>query len=179
MEISEEKILVFDADVLIHFIQGECFSDLRLIYPKNQKVVLQKVYEELQIHSKSKTMLDSAIHTFKFLKLINFPLNPEMMKEYAHLTSPLMDLGKGESACLSYCKFTKDVIVSSNLKDVLNYCNTHLLKHLTTLDLVLWAFENNVWSEAQCDTFIQALIQKGARIPNVTIAQYKTSKKGN
>lgn len=70
-----------------------------------------------------------------------------MMKEYAHLTSPLMDLGKGESACLSYCKFTENVVVSSNLKDVLNYCNRHKLAHLTTLDLVLWAFENSVWTE--------------------------------
>ena len=42
MEIAEEKVLVFDADVLIHFMQAGCFSDLKRIYPNNKKVVLQK-----------------------------------------------------------------------------------------------------------------------------------------
>lgn len=72
MNITEEKILVFDADVLIHFMQGDSFSDLRFIYPKNQKVVLQKVFDELQIYKGSKIMLDSAIDTFNSCLLHHF-----------------------------------------------------------------------------------------------------------
>jgi hypothetical protein len=49
MSLSEEKILVFDADVLIHFMQAGCFSDLKRIYPNNSKVVLKKVYDEIKI----------------------------------------------------------------------------------------------------------------------------------
>jgi predicted nucleic acid-binding protein len=174
MTIDESKILVFDADVLIHFIQGEAFSELRFIYPKNKKVVLKHVYDELQISSESRVMLDSAIETFKFLSITEFPLSTEMMKEYAHLTSPLMDLGKGESACLSYCKFTKDAVVSNNLKDVRNYCKTHKIDYLTTLDLVKWAFDNQVWNKNKCDEFIQTVIKKGGKIPNVKIEDFVT-----
>jgi len=165
MEISEEKLLVFDADVLIHFIQSGCFSDLKRVYPKNKKIILQKVYEELQILKNSKLMLDSAIYTFKFLHLAEFPLSNEMMKEFAHLTSPIMDMGKGESACMSYCKFTDNVVVSSNLKDVGNYCRMHQIPVITTLDLVKWLYDHQIWSEYDCNTFINVVIRKGGKLP--------------
>lgn len=174
MTIDASKILVFDADVLIHFMQGEAFSDLRYIYPNNKKVLLKSVYDELQIFRESSVMLASAINTFKFLSIADFPLHPEMMKEYAHLISPLMDMGKGESACLSYCKFTKDAVVSNNLKDVRIYCKTHKIDYLTTLDLVKWAYDNRVWNPEKCNEFIQIVIQKGGRIPNVKIEKYVT-----
>lgn len=177
MSVGEEKILVFDADVLIHFIQAGCFSDLKRIYPKNSKIVLQKVYDELQVYKESKTMLDSAIYTFKFLTLMQFPSDIAMMKEFAHLTSPLMDLGKGESACLSYCKFTQIVVVSSNLKDVKEYCKRQKLELLTTLDLVNWAHENALWTTENCNQVIQLMLKKGARFPCKTIQEYQLQKK--
>lgn len=172
MEIAGEKVLVFDADVLIHFMQAGCFSDLKRIYPNNKKVVLQKVYDELQVYKESKVMLESAIHAFKFLSVANFPMNTEMMKEYAHLTSSMMNMGKGESACMSYCKFTKDVVVSSNLKDVGNYCKLHNINLLTTMDLVHWAFINKIYSEEECNEFIQLVLKKGGRLPCKTIQAY-------
>lgn len=172
MEIAGDKILVFDADVLIHFIQAGCFSDLKRIYPDNRKVILEKVFDELQVYKDSKNMLHSAIHVFKFIELVKFPISMEMMKEFAHLTSPVMNLGKGESACMSYCKFTQDVVVSSNLKDVSAYCRRHEISFLTTLDLVHWAFVNQVYSEQDCNDFIQLVLKKGARLPCKSIGEY-------
>jgi hypothetical protein len=172
MDITEDNILVFDADVLIHFMQAGCFSDLRKIYPKNKKIVLQKVYDEVQIYKESKTMLDSAINIFKFLELVTFPLSTDMLKEFAHLTSPIMNMGKGESACMSYCKFTNDVVVSSNLKDVGAYCRRHNIGLLSTLDLVQWALENSIWSEEDCNNFIKLVLKKGGRLPCATIQEY-------
>lgn len=177
MAIPKDKILVFDADVLIHFMQAGCFSDLKRIYPDNKKVVLQKVYDELQVYSKSKTMLDSAIHSFKFIEIADFPLSAEMMNEFAHLTSPLMDMGKGESACMSYCRFTDDVIVSSNLRDVGEYCKRHTIELLTTMDLVSWALENSLWTEDDCNTFIKIVKKSGGRLPFDTVGEYMKRKK--
>lgn len=175
MSLSEEKILVFDADVLIHFMQAGCFSDLKRIYPDNTKVVLKKVYDEI-VFKDSKTMLDNAIYVFKFISLVDFPLDVAMMKEFAHLTSPLMDLGKGESACLSYCKFTENVVVSSNLKDVKEYCKRQNIELLTTLDLIKWAFEHQIWTEEECNHAIRLMIKKGARLPNTNIASYASKR---
>lgn len=172
MDIPEEKILVFDADVLIHFMQAESFSELRNIYPKNKKIILQKVYDELQIYKKSKVMLDSAIHTLKYIEIAPFPLSSEMMKEFAHLTSSLMDMGKGESACMSYCKFTHDVIVSSNLRDVGEYCKRHEIDLLTTMDLIKWALDNDLWTEKVCNRFITKVIKKGGKLPFKSINDY-------
>jgi|SRR5690554_3518709 len=177
MDISEKKSLVFDADVLIHFILAECFSELRNIYPKNSKVILQKVYDELQVYKDSRNMLDSAIYTFKYIQLVSFPLTTDMMKEFAHLTSPKMDMGRGESACMSYCKFTDDVIVSSNLRDVSIYCKQNAIDLLTTMDLVEWAFENELWSEKECDAFITVVLKKGSKLPTRTIRSYIERKK--
>lgn len=177
MNIESDKILVFDADVLIHFMQAGCFSDLKRIYPNNKKAVLQKVYDELQVYKDSKVMLDSAIDTFKFLELINFPISPEMMKEFAHLTSSLMNLGKGESACMSYCKFTQDVVVSSNLSDVSRYCELHEIKLLTTMDLIHWALNNHVYSEENCNNFFALVQKKGGKLPFKTIQEYEISRK--
>ncbi|MEX1190433.1 MAG: hypothetical protein WEA99_00575 [Brumimicrobium sp.] len=176
MKISEDKILVFDADVLIHFIKSGSFSELRKILPNNKKVVLQKVYEEVQVFKSSKQILDSAIHVFKFIDLIDFPISTDMMREFAYLTSPLMDIGKGESACMSYCKFTDDVVVSSNLSDVNEYCKRHTIDLLTTMDLVLWAFEEGLWSEEYCDTFITVVLKKGGRLPCKSIKEYQDKK---
>lgn len=172
MDIAADKILVFDADVLIHFMQASCFSDLKRIYPENKKAVLQKVYEELQVYKESKVMLDNAIETFKFLQLVNFPLSIEMTKEFAHLVSPIMNMGKGESACMSYCKFTKDVVVSSNLKDVRAYCKRHNIDLLTTMDLLNWAFQNTIYTENECNAFIREVLNKGGRLPFSNMNDY-------
>lgn len=177
MDIAADKILVFDADVLIHFMQAGCFSDLNRIYPENKKVVLQKVYDELQKYQVSKVMLDSAIDKFKFLHFVKFPISIEMTKEYAHLTSQIMNMGKGESACMSYCKFTNDVVVSSNLKDVRAYCKRHNINLLTTMDLLNWAFQNTIYTENECNTFIGEVLKKGGRLPYNSISEYM--KKGS
>lgn len=172
MEISADKVLIFDADVLIHFMRAGCFSDLKRIYPDNKKAVLQKVYDELQVYKESKVMLDNAIETFKFLQLVKFPLSLEMTKEFAHLVSPIMNLGKGESACMSYCKFTKDVVVSSNLKDVKEYCKRHSIGLLTTMDLLNWAFQNAVYTENDCNAFINDVLKKDGRLPFTNMSDY-------
>jgi hypothetical protein len=172
MELSADKILVFDADVLIHFMQAGCFSELKHIYPDNKKIVLQKVYDELQVYKDSKVMLDSAIETFQYIQLVSFPLSMEMMKEYAHLTSDLMNMGKGESACMSYCKFTQDIVVSSNLKDVGEYCKRHKIGLFTTMDLVKWAHDHRLWTEEKCDGFISDVSKKGGRLPVKTMKEF-------
>lgn len=170
--INPEKILVFDADVIIHFINGDSFSSLKDICPDNEKVILDKVLEELNKNSTTKRMLDSAISVFKFIKSIPFPNSIEMIKEYAHLTSNLIDFGPGESACLSYCKYNENIVISNNLKDVKEYCKRHNIQLITTTDLVLWAYENGLWKEERCDLFLKTVIDKQGKIPCSSIKEY-------
>lgn len=177
MKIEKEKILVFDADVLIHFMRAERFSSLMDIFPSNRKVVLEKVVEELSVYHESKVMLESAINTFKILSIASFPVSNEMMQEFAHLTSLMMNFGKGESACMSYCKFTGDVVVSSNLKDVGEYCKRHAIPLITTMDLVEEALVSKLWTEAECDEFISSVIGKGGKLTYKNMTEYLRRKK--
>jgi hypothetical protein len=51
--IDPSKIIVFDTDVIIHFIKGDKLLDLFRIYP-NKSIVLSKVYNELAKRASTK-----------------------------------------------------------------------------------------------------------------------------
>lgn len=56
------------------------------------------------------------------------------MKEFFLLQRTL---GKGESACMIYCRDNRDVLGSSNLKDIKEYCSKNNITYLTTLDFYI------------------------------------------
>lgn len=172
MELSEEKVLVFDADVIIHFIQANHFSSLRDIYPNNKKIILNQVLSELNKNQTTARMLANMTARMPFIDIVDFPTDTEMMKEYSHLSGPLRDMGRGESACMSYCRFTQDIVVSSNLRDVAHYCKMHRIGYLTTMDLVVWAYKHEVWTESECDAFIRDVKRKGGLLPHDTLAEH-------
>jgi len=112
-----EKIkIILDADVIIHFSKGGWLNALPSIFKGYEYSILDTVYKE--ILNPIRNELDNQIHFLKNITLI--PFNPlgEMLKEYAKLSSTL---GKGESACMAYCKYNHDVIGSSNLRDINNF----------------------------------------------------------
>lgn len=82
---------------------------------------------------------------------------------------------KGESACMAYCKYNKDVIGSSNLKDITKYCQDNEITYLTTMDFINTAFENKMLTEAECDEFIYDVSSKGSRLPCSTLEMYRNS----
>ena len=85
--IDPEKKVIFDADVLIHFIKGELlFSIPRIL--DNELIILDKVYNEI-IHRNQKDIIDRFVEQPK-VKLIDFPDREDYIKEYAHLMSPMI-----------------------------------------------------------------------------------------
>ncbi len=92
------------------------------------------------------------------------------MREYFQL---LQKLGKGESACMIYCKDHQDVLGSSNLKDIQKYCSRNNITYLTTLDFLYYAYHRNKLTQQECTTFIQAVNNAGSKLPNIDISQYR------
>ena len=161
--------IVLDADVLIHFSKGGMLSLLPNILPEYEHVILSTVYEE--IHS-IRNQVDNQV---RFLKNITIePFNPtgEMLKEYALLQK---SYGKGESACMAYCKFTHHVIGSSNLKDIKEYCCREQITYLTTLDFLYYAFARRKVSPEECSRFISTVNAKESHLPVVDITKYVPS----
>lgn len=166
MAVESVKI-VLDADVIIHFSKGGILSVLPQIFPEYEYVVLDKVYDEL---SSVRSQLDNQIHFFGNISKVIFTPTPEMMREYAVLRSLF---GVGESACMAYCRYTSNIIGSSNLKDIKNYCSEHKITYLTTLDFLYYAWLRKHLTEQECALFIAEVRSKGSRLPEISrISEY-------
>ena len=164
----ERVKIVLDADVIIHFSKGGLLSLLPKIFPEYDYIVLDKVYDELAI---VKNQLDNQILYFKNIRKVVFAPTAEMLREYANLKA---SFGDGESACMTYCRFTSNIIGSSNLRDIKNYCADHGITYLTTLDFLYYAWYRKLMTDRECIAFINDVTSKGSRLPMIqSIKQYR------
>ena len=161
MSPSKKTKIVLDADVIIHFIKGEHFSTLLEIFPEYYYIVLDVVYDELN-HS-GKSFIDKFESLIKRITIVKFAPTGSSIKEYACLKK---ERGRGESACMIYCKDNKDVLGSSNLKDIADFCKEHDITYLTTLDFLYYAFAKGKMTRVECDKFIQDVKAKGSILPD-------------
>ena len=154
--------IILDADVIIHFSKGEKLSMLPQIFPKYDFAILDVVYRELK--GEIKYQIENQIDKLKNISLLSFNPIGEERKEYALLTKTL---GKGESACLVHCRYNNDVIGSSNLKDITDYCRKYGLTYLTTFDFLYYAVKKEFISTAEANAFIRQVKEKDSKLPNI------------
>lgn len=162
--------VVLDADVIIHFSKGGYLGILPTILSGYDHIILDKVYEEIKYDIKEQ--LDNQINLLKNITVEKYsPKGPEML-EFAQLSR---SIGKGESACLAYCRFNNNVIGSSNLSDIKTYCQTNNITYLTTLDFLYFAIQKDIMSVAEADVFIQTVIAKDSKLPNISMATFTST----
>lgn len=159
--------IVLDADVVIHFAKGGRLSQLPSIFPEYEYVLLEAVHEELL--SDIRTQIDHQMALLKNITLLPFAPRGEMLREYAVLKSRF---GKGESACMAYCLFTHNVIGSSNLRDIREYCETKQITYLTTLDFLWYAWRKHLMTANEVKAFISEVRSKGSKLREVDIEKY-------
>ena len=66
---------------------------------------------------------------------------------------------------MAYCQTHHDVLASCNLSDTKIYC-------VTFLDLIWYAWRNNVMTESDCNQCIKDAIAAGNIIPDIIISEY-------
>jgi hypothetical protein len=163
----ENVKIILDADVLIHFAKAEKLSLLPTILPRYKYTILSVVYEEVEsLH----TQIDNQILFFNNISIEEFKPRNEMLIEYSILRHTY---GKGESACMAYCKYTHNVIGSSNLRDIKVYCEKEKISYLTTIDFLYYAYLGKLMSADECNEFIEVVNNKGSKLPNIDITKYK------
>ena len=172
MAVNKTKI-VLDADVIIHFAKGGMLHLLPDILPEYQFIVLDIVKDE--ILRPVLTQLDNQIVFLKNIKEEKFGSSPEQRKEFLRLTSR-MALGRGESACMVYCRYNHDVVGSSNTKDVTSYCDEHGITYLTTNDLLFYRIHRGIISKDDAVNFIKTVRQQGSYPPVVDFDTYVCTK---
>lgn len=162
----ERVKIVIDADVLIHFSKAGYLHLLPEILPEYDYIVLSAVYDEVKSIQRQ---LDNQMHFLGNIKKEQFAPTGDMRREYARLLT-LYD--PGESACMAYCRYTNNVIGSSNLSDIKDYCREQQIVFLTTLDFLYHALIRDVLTQAQCNQFIADVRANGSKLPDTTIEQY-------
>ena len=158
------KIILLDADVVSHFIYAGEILSLPKVFKPIPIRILDKVYDELEQWREKKTQVDNLVN-MKLLEIMPFPDdNPAIVREFLHIQK-MMFKGKGESACMAVAQYTKDILASSNLKDIKRYCDLHKIIYLTTMDFLCHARSIGLFDEDRCNAFIQSVRSKGQKLP--------------
>ena len=73
-------------------------------------------------------------------------------------------IGKGEAAAISLAKKHCGILASNNLKDINTYISEFSLKHMTTGDILVEAFENNLITEHQGNAIWTSMINRKRKL---------------
>lgn len=167
--------IVLDADVIIHFTKGGILHLLPDFLPDYEFIVLDIVRNEIpQILLST---LDNQIKRIGNIKLLKFGSTGCEIREFARLTSSSGPaLGRGESACMVYCRYHNDVVGSSNIKDVTDYCNEYGITFLTTTDFLFYGIKNGLMSIESATEFIKKVRELGSYPPIVDFSTYVCNK---
>lgn len=163
--------IILDADVIIHFYKGGCLTLLPNILPAYQYIVLSHVYQEIK--GDLKNQLSNQINLLKNIQLVEFAPKGDMLREYSLL---LRERGKGESACMVYCKYNHDVLGSSNLKDITDYCQANDIVYLTTIDFLYFAIKGNLMSIDEAHAFVRKVQANDSHLPTVDFNTFVCNK---
>jgi len=167
---ARQKKVLLDGDVISHFIKGELVDLLPKLFP-NRLILLNIVKTEIYKRPGWNIIIDNLIKTH-VIEEVDFPEEIEFVKEYAHMISGSgLALGKGESACMVYCRFNKEILASSNLKDIQRYCSYHSIEYITTADIIYEAHKRELVTEVECDTFISKVKSRGSKFPYDTMKE--------
>lgn len=173
---AEKKTkIVLDADVINHFTRGGKLSMLPSIFPEFEFIVLDVVKKELPLLILS--TLDKQIKQEKNISGVVFGETGGEKKEYLRLTATSgPHLGRGESACMVYCRYHNNVVGSSNTNDITNYCEQYGITYLTTNDFLFYAIKRDLLTKDDADAFISNVRSLGSYPPIVDFDTYTCTK---
>ena len=167
------RIILVDADVVSHFITAGEAASIHLIFPNNPIHLLDKVHAELQNWKNVNVgFIVSDLLKKKRMKLIDFPEDDEVIKKEYFWIKKMQFKGDGESACLAVARYNKNILASSNLKDIKSYCAMHKIDYLTTMDFLCAALDAGVFDIARCNAFLKTVTNAGGKLPVKDMKEY-------
>jgi predicted nucleic acid-binding protein len=97
-------------------------------------------------------------------------------KHYVKLTSAPDEghivIGKGEAAAIALASASGGTVASNNLKDVAQYVSELELRHITTGDILVKAFERSLITESDGNNIWSSMLAKKRRIGAVSFSEY-------
>jgi hypothetical protein len=73
---------------------------------------------------------------------------------------------------MAYCLFTHNVVGSSNVRDIKEYCEEKHIVYLTTIDFLWYAWRKGMLTPEEISTFIGEVKSKGSKLPVIDIEKH-------
>lgn len=175
-----KKVILVDSDVISHFIAADKIDDLERILEPHALMIVDKVYKESSYHpflDNRKQELDEWLHNFH-IPVITIPDNNWNVKiEYAKLKKENPRLGDGERECMAIAKYGREVIASSNFRDVTEYCDANGIEYIGFMDILFIAVKKGIYTLEECNDFIHVITTiNQAKLPVYKIEEYKPTR---
>lgn len=167
--------IFFDTDCICAFlwVHGECLLE-KIV---EGKIIIPKpVYDEIDRPSipHLKRRIDELLAKGS-AEIMYLSVDSEEYALYRELTTFSGDnkvIGRGEAASISLAKKHDGIVGSNNLKDVAYYVKKYSLKHKTTGDLLVEAYESGLITEAEGNAIWQAMLNKRRQIGARSFTEY-------
>ena len=167
--------IFFDTDCICAFlwVHGECLLE-KIV---EGKIIIPKpVYDEIDRPSipHLKRRIDELLAKGS-AEIMYLSVDSEEYALYRELTTFSGDnkvIGRGEAASISLAKKHDGIVGSNNLKDVAYYVKKYSLKHMTTGDLLVEAYESGLITEAEGNAIWQAMLNKRRQIGARSFTEY-------
>ena len=180
--------IFFDTDCICAFlwINRESFPEKSFPEKKfpGKNVIPQEVYKEIDRPTipHLKTRIDQIIANGSAV-IMSMDISSEEYALYRELITYNgwnKVIGSGEAASISLAKKHNGVLGSNNLRDVSYYINKYSLKHVTTGDILVEAFQKGLITEQEGNTIWASMLNKKRKIGANSFTEFlKRSKTDN
>ncbi len=155
---SEKVLILLDADVVIHLFKAERISLLHELYAGRLRM-LDIVLAEL-LNNRTVNKIVESLFVFKHVEEIKFPTIsiPSLLQEFVRLKYEIE--GAGERASLLYCKHFKQIIASSNTRDIVPFCEANSIAYLTTMDLFAVAVDRGKMTSKEVEACVNLILNQ-------------------
>ena len=159
--------IFFDTDCICAFLWINEESLLEKMF-SGRIVIPKEVYNEIDRPTIShlKTRIDQLIANGSAV-VMSMDISSEEYALYRELTTDSgrnKVIGSGEAASISLAKKHNGILGSNNLRDVADYINKFSLRHTTTGDLLVEAFNKKLITEQQGNKIWSDMLKKKRKI---------------
>lgn len=178
-----DETLFFDNDCISAFLWIDDTSVVTTLYGGRVAIPTQ-VYNELSACRGQATVLKERIDAMignGDAVIVDMETDSKEYEIYSKLAiSPEGDdiiIGKGEAACIALAKERNGILASNNLKDITKYIELYGLKHVTTGDILVEAYERSILTKDKIEEMWSEMLSKRRRLGADTFEEYLTNVK--
>jgi len=174
------ELLYFDNDCISAFLWVDEQSILAQMYP-GRIVIPKPVYDELSYPGVQhlKKRIDKMVSLGQ-ASIMTISTDSKAYSIYREMTQEPKKshciIGNGEAACLALAIENSGVVASNNLRDIKIYLEDYNVKHITTADIMVEAFQLGYVTESEANTIWESMLRKRRRLGADSFSEYLQSK---